>query len=174
MCKPGNKAKLLEHTDWTYTLPLFFFFFPFFVVGVLFVSPFYANLGGCFVLKLFILCWSVTVLCSFRYTTKWFRYTYALQAVSPALEADSLPYELQGSPIHIHVSVIFQIPYPIKLLQNIEQSFLKHSSSWFLATFETFCNSLKITLSYSIRHYGKYIQYSIFMFLKYTCNTYEK
>ena len=67
----------------------------FFLFGVLFVSPFYANFRGfCFVLKLFILCWSITLLCSFRYTTKWFRYAYALQAVSPALEADSLPSEL--------------------------------------------------------------------------------
>ena len=41
-------------------------------------------------------------------------------------QMDSLPLSHQGSPsasiIHIHISILFQILFPYRLLQNIEQS----------------------------------------------------
>ena len=45
----------------------------------------------------------------------------------PTLQADSLPAELSGKPksfIHEHTSSHFQVIFPCRLLQNIEQSFL--------------------------------------------------
>ena len=55
-----------------------------------------------YVFKIFILYWIIVDLqhISFKCTTKWFSYTY------------------------IHVSILFQILSPFKLLQNIEYSFL--------------------------------------------------
>ena len=51
---------------------------------------------------------------------------------SPALQADSLPLSYLGSPvsgiqqsnsdIHIHISILFHILFPFRLLHDIEQS----------------------------------------------------
>ena len=53
---------------------------------------------------------------------------------SPALQADSLPLSYLGSPvsgiqqsnsdIHIHISILFHILFPFRLLHNIKQSSL--------------------------------------------------
>ena len=83
-----------------------------------------------YVFKIFILYWIIVDLqcVSFKCTTKWFSYTY------------------------IHVSILFQILSPLKLLQNIEYSSLCYTVGpcWLSVLYIVVCTRKSQTLSLSL------------------------
>jgi len=83
-----------------------------------------------YVFKIFVLYWIIVDLqcVSFKCTTKWFSYTY------------------------IHVSILFQILSPLKLLQNIEYSSLCYTVGpcWLSVLYIVVCTRKSQTLSLSL------------------------
>ena len=73
-----------------------------------------------------------------------------------------LNVQQRDSVIHIHVSVLFQIPFPLKLLHNIDQSSLYHPvglcwlSSLNKAVYMSMPDSLRTSLLINAQQWRKF------------------